>query len=167
MSETPLVANAVPHVDATNTSNQLEQISDAEPNSSSTSPCTAEKIFFRKLSILMPTRNVNHTEIYKQGSALSGFKEEGFKTMFRTEPSRDKNLESREHDEVISRAVKAMGLSCQFQQAGSKRLPFRVVRIFATYFNEDQKKEIETKLNRIIKSCQRKPQSLTIVDTLK
>lgn len=121
------------------------------------------KRVFRKIGIKLDTPNVNHTALYKYASGLPGFKEGAFQAIYRTEPSRDKNVQSREHDEVISRAIKAMGLSLRFGLGGTKKTgPIRFVEIYGTYSDDAQKNEIETKLKKILKSFQRVPQPVAI-----
>lgn len=133
------------------------------PSSSSTLPAKVKRVF-RKIGIKMPTSNVNHTALYKSASELPGFKEEAFKVMYRTAPARGKDLQSREHDEVISRAIKAMGLSLQFTFGATKKTAStRYVEIYGTYSDSEQKTEIEEKLKKIVKSFQRVPQSVQIV----
>ncbi|MEX0597715.1 MAG: hypothetical protein WD512_14580, partial [Candidatus Paceibacterota bacterium] len=88
----------------------------------------------------MTTDSINHTAIYKHACTLPGFNEEAFKRMFRTGPSRDKNLQSREHDEVISRAIKAMGLKLQFFTNESKKKGVtRFVKIYGNYSLEEER----------------------------
>jgi hypothetical protein len=120
---------------------------------------TPKKTKYRKLAVKIPTSNVNHTALYKYASELSGFNKSGFEANYQSEPSRYKNLESREHDEVISRAIKAMGLKLQFVTGGSKKKgPVRFVEIYGNYSTEDQMNELQKELQMIVKRFQRVPQ---------
>jgi hypothetical protein len=129
----------------------------------SASSSSKKKTIRLKIGIRIKTTNVNHTALYKHASNLPGFKVEAFKTTYRSEPSRFKDVSSREHDEVISRAVKAMGLSLQFFVGGSKRNPFRYVEIFGSYTNEDEKIQLTNQLKTIVKKFQRIPENIEIM----
>ncbi|KKK49836.1 hypothetical protein LCGC14_3131030, partial [marine sediment metagenome] len=65
----------------------------------------AAKFSFIKITI--PTINVNHTALYNDALTFSDFQSSSFQAMYKTDSNIYKkyNRDSREHDEVISRAV--------------------------------------------------------------
>lgn len=114
---------------------------------------------FSYVGITIPTSNINHTALYKHGETLEDFKSSTFETIYKTPPAnahRVKNLESREHDEVISRVIKAMGLSLQFVEFRGSRY-VNIWAKFRTTTPEEREKIVET-LNTIIRKFRRKPE---------
>jgi hypothetical protein len=115
---------------------------------------------FSYIGFSIRTDNVNHTGLYKHAQTLPGFKESGFKTMYRTEPGRFKSVTSREHDEVISRSVDVMQLKLQFVT----HTDTRYVNVYGKVRtgDEDVEKELVDKLNEFIRKFQRKPESIEL-----
>lgn len=112
------------------------------------------------IGFTMRTRNVNHTGLYTYVQShpvyKNAFKEREFELMYKTTSSRYKNVTSREHDEVISRAIKAMGLQLQFVIYQGNRY----VNIFGKVRNEEELAQITEKLNICITRFQRKPEPI-------
>jgi hypothetical protein len=124
---------------------------------------TKKKTIRTKIGIRIKTTNINHTALYKHASELPGFKVGAFKAIYRSEPYRFKDTSSREHDEVISRAIKAMGLSLQFFVGGSKKTPIRYVEVYGSYTNEDEQNQLTNQLKTIVKKFQRIPENIEIM----
>lgn len=118
------------------------------------------------LKICIPTTNVNHTALYKHAEKLGGssFRTESFRRQFYSKPSPygKKDTTSREHDEVIVRALEVMGLKKQFVSLRGTRY----VIIYDNYKTADQDSidALREELNDFVKHFQRKPQKVEIIE---
>ena len=81
--------------------------------------------------IIMETNNVNHTALYSAVNKTDEFKSESFKRLYWSIPSPygRKDLSSREHDEVIARAVPVLGFTASFREFVTKKSTRRFVVI--------------------------------------
>lgn len=143
----------------------MESNNDSVSAESVSAPPVQKKTVRVNLGITIPTMNVNHTALYKHAEKLPGFKASGFRAMFYTPPARGgKNLQSREHDEVISRAIKAMGLKLQFETRLIKKIEYRFVNIYGTFVdsNEEEETALRQQLAEIVRKFQRTPQAVEI-----
>jgi hypothetical protein len=109
---------------------------------------------FQYIGITIPTANINHTAPYKHGETLDNFKSGAFKSQYKTDSRRGKDVESREHDGVISRVIKAMGLMIQFVEVRGSRY----ANIYAKFRTTDGSEVPCEQLLTIVKKFRRKPE---------
>ncbi len=121
----------------------------------------AAKFSFIKITI--PTINVNHTALYNDALTFSDFQSSSFQAMYKTDSNIYKkyNRDSREHDEVISRAVKVMGLKVCYK---TKKNTTRYAVIYAQCRTEDtgSRDNIIKKLREFVRKYQRIPTEISL-----
>jgi hypothetical protein len=120
----------------------------ATPTTSVTNVSKVPKHVFTYIK--MRTDNVNHTALYKGAENTGLLKETAFKALFYHKPSSrgSKDLTSREHDEVISNCVPALGFKCSFVEVRTKKESTRYAIIYDRVDNtEDAIKASTRKLN--------------------
>lgn len=80
--------------------------------------------------IIIETNNVNHTALYTAGEKTGKMATDSFRRLYLSPGGQGKDLKSREHDEVISRAVPTLDLNVTFREFSTKR----TIRRFAVIY---------------------------------
>ena len=104
--------------------------------------------------IVMETTNVNHTALYTAADKTGELATDSFKRLYSSPGGRYKDLKSREHDEVISRAVPVLGFRVSFREVSNCRLRRRFVVIYKR-INSESMTQTETELQNFFKHFRR------------
>ena len=121
---------------------------------------------FSFIKITIPTTNVNHTALYKDASLSENFRGGAFAAMYKTDSDQYKKYErdSREHDEVICRAVEVMDLKVRFQERRTRKSTTRYAVIYAECRTEDTetRETIRRQLQEFARKYQRVPSQILV-----
>jgi hypothetical protein len=115
------------------------------------------------IRIVIPTVEVNHTALYKACEKLpddirAQAKLNNFAAMYHTIGYQGKDKSSREHDEVISRCTKALGLATLYIDHSTKKSSTRYVVVYQKYRNEEEQIIAAKQVADYLKHFTRRPE---------
>jgi hypothetical protein len=115
--------------------------------------------------IVMETNDVNHTALFTAAEKTGTMTTDSFRRLYLTAGGRDKDLGSREHDEVISRTVPILGFSVTYRELQNKTRKRRFAIIYKrinTTTEPDAKVNLENQLQDFYKHYRRHVGEITV-----